>query len=346
MRVLQVTPRYEPRVGGVESHVGEVSRRLAGKGHEVQVLTSDLRRGEESHVELDGVSVSRMGSFAPGGKLHVQPLHWLSGSDVRWDVVHVHNYHSATAVLAALGPVRSRLVFTPHYHGAGSTRLTDLLMRPYRTVAGRAVRGADRVVAVSNWEAWKLMRDLGVNEANVIPHGLDYDAIADERPLDIGQDFALMVGRLEPYKRPMAAVRALEHTDLSLVLVGEGPEEGRIRGAADDMGLGCRLLMPGRLPEAELRGLMHSASVALNLSSREAFGMTVGESLARGTPAVVSGDQALREWTDKSGVALADPGQPEDVALAMEEAAELEPDRQPLPDWAEVVDELEEVYHD
>ena len=44
LRLLMVTPRYFPYVGGVETHVYEVARRLADVGVEVTVLTKRLSR--------------------------------------------------------------------------------------------------------------------------------------------------------------------------------------------------------------------------------------------------------------------------------------------------------------
>src|SRR5215469_18141318 len=41
LRVLLVTPRYYPQMGGVETHVYETSSRLAAWGVDVTVLTTD-----------------------------------------------------------------------------------------------------------------------------------------------------------------------------------------------------------------------------------------------------------------------------------------------------------------
>src|SRR5512138_3167171 len=41
LRVLMVTPRYFPYLGGVESHVHEVARRLAAQGLEPTILTTN-----------------------------------------------------------------------------------------------------------------------------------------------------------------------------------------------------------------------------------------------------------------------------------------------------------------
>lgn len=43
MRILQVTPGYYPIIGGVERHAQALSERMAGRGHEVTVVTMQAR---------------------------------------------------------------------------------------------------------------------------------------------------------------------------------------------------------------------------------------------------------------------------------------------------------------
>ena len=42
MKIAQVIAYYPPHVGGMENCVKEVSERLAKKGHQVEVFTSDI----------------------------------------------------------------------------------------------------------------------------------------------------------------------------------------------------------------------------------------------------------------------------------------------------------------
>jgi glycogen synthase len=70
MKVLHVSPRYPPAIGGAEKHLHELSRRLARDGDQVHVLTSDAldaeyfwnpakARVEVTHETRDGVQVRR-----------------------------------------------------------------------------------------------------------------------------------------------------------------------------------------------------------------------------------------------------------------------------------------------
>src|SRR3989442_10719040 len=44
MRIIQVCPWFQPHVGGVESHVAELSSELVRRGHDVTVVTSRTGR--------------------------------------------------------------------------------------------------------------------------------------------------------------------------------------------------------------------------------------------------------------------------------------------------------------
>ena len=67
LRVAMVSSRYPPHLGGVETHVNEVARRIAATGLDLTVLTTDLT-GELPPVEHDGpLTVRRYRCVAQAG---------------------------------------------------------------------------------------------------------------------------------------------------------------------------------------------------------------------------------------------------------------------------------------
>ncbi len=66
MKIAQVCPRYKPHIGGVETVVEEISRRLAAQGHDVSVITTDPARSLPGEETIDGVKVYRFPARAPG----------------------------------------------------------------------------------------------------------------------------------------------------------------------------------------------------------------------------------------------------------------------------------------
>lgn len=107
-----------------------------------------------------------------------------------------------------------------------------------------------------------------------------------------GAPLALFVGRHIPDKQlaalpPALAVARRSHPDLRAVIVGSGPETDAVRRGVSEHGLDAAVDFTGRIGEDELHEAFRSASVLVNPSAREGFGLVIVEAAARGTPSVV-----------------------------------------------------------
>jgi len=338
MQILQVAPRYPPHTGGVETHVAEISERLASRGHEVTVFAADAGPEVSDREPRNGVTVRRFRGVAPGGAFHVAPGIARAVRRADPDVVHAHNYHSLPALFAALGAGDARFVVTPHYHGASADDFRDRLLTLYRPFGGWALRRADAVVAVSDWERERLRADFGV-EAIVIPNGLDVSRFADAAPERRDRPYLLCVGRLERYKGVQHAIRALpELPEHDLLVAGSGDYRPELEEIAREAGVADRVDFLGYVADERLPGLYAGAEAYLALSAFESYGMTVAEALAAGTPCVVREAGALVDWVDRDDcVGVTDPG-PAAVSAAVRRAVERDAPAAPLPSWDDVTE--------
>jgi glycosyltransferase involved in cell wall biosynthesis len=140
-----------------------------------------------------------------------------------------------------------------------------------------------------------------------------------------GPPTILYVGRLIPDKCvetiPPALVKVLnEHPDARAVLIGEGPELERVRKTAVTFGVGDRMEFLGKVDDVELRSWYREATVLVNPSRREGFGLVVVEAAAGGTPAVlVSGPDNAASQLIEPGVNgyVVDSHSPEALAVAI-----------------------------
>jgi glycosyltransferase involved in cell wall biosynthesis len=151
------------------------------------------------------------------------------------------------------------------------------------------------------------LRSFGVPVYRIfdVPHGVDNalfaavsathadpaSRVAQRRAWGIDADafVPLFVGKLTESKRPHGLMRAAARLGkgVSVLVVGSGPLEGRIRGEATHLGVDLRLV--GFLNQTEL-GKAYAAADCLVLPSdhAETWGLVVNEALASGLPVIAS----------------------------------------------------------
>ena len=321
MRLLLVTQGFPPRVGGVETLCRQLAEGFAGRGDAVTVLAYGGRHtGEVVQTSAAGAAytVLRLPSRGDVFQWSWQLLPALRRA--RFDVCHVHNWHSTVAP-GVWASRRRPYVLTAHFHGGGHTAAARLLHYPYALVARRVVADAAAVTAVSETEAALLRRTFAVDPL-IIPNGIDPDPPGDapRRPPDLSPTI-VVVCRLVPHKRVDAVIRSLpELPGYRLRVLGDGPERGPLLELADRLGVRDRVdIITGRLSDRAVRESLRTAAVHVNLSEAESFSYTVLEALAVGTPVVANGASALAEWANRfpDAVLLGDPERPGQVAAGV-----------------------------
>ncbi len=112
------------------------------------------------------------------------------------------------------------------------------------------------------------------------------------------EDYFLHVGRLIPYKRVDLAIAACQKLNLSLKIVGEGPEMGRLRRLAKKP----NIQFLGRVNDQKLLQLYRRAKAVL-FCSEEDFGLVPIEAMAAGTPVIAFEKGGAGEIvTSKTGI--------------------------------------------
>ncbi|TFC19209.1 glycosyltransferase [Cryobacterium algoritolerans] len=122
----------------------------------------------------------------------------------------------------------------------------------------------------------------------VEPVGHSTDAATSPPPVPT----VLFVGRHIADKRLAALPAALAVARRTLpglraIIVGSGPETAVVRDRVAQLGLDDAVHFAGRVSEAELLERFAGASVLVNPSAREGFGLVIAEAAACATPSVV-----------------------------------------------------------
>jgi hypothetical protein len=73
LRVLQVSARFLPQVGGVERHIYEVATRFRRDGIDAEVLTTDATGSLPTAESVAGIPVQRVRAWPRDRDLHFAP---------------------------------------------------------------------------------------------------------------------------------------------------------------------------------------------------------------------------------------------------------------------------------
>jgi glycosyltransferase involved in cell wall biosynthesis len=326
--------------GNDDARLVEMSRSLAGQGHQVTVYAR--RNGErlpERATLAPGVSVEYVGPDGPGvgataddARLVSQvgafsaPLRDMWGKD-RPDVVHALRWTSGLAALSAARDLQLPIVqsfdqlgVTERRHGlipagAGTERIR---LEP---AIGRT---AAAVVAGSADEEADLTR-LGISRRSirVVPAGVDTGEFTPEGPshqrndrhrLLAVADLAAERDALDTLLRALAKIPGAE-----LVIAGGPAREDlkadlsyrRLAKLSDSLGLQGRLFFAGQVARRALPPLLRSADLLVDLNEHDPTAITAIQAMACGTPVVAaaSGGQADAIIDGTTGI-LVETGRP------------------------------------
>jgi len=197
-----------------------------------------------------------------------------------------------------------------------------------------SVRRASHLITYSTSTAQDLTRFFAVpaGRISVVFPGVDtaYCPVRDEAVLDefrrrrnLPQKFILFVGTLEPRKNLLTLLQAYaqfrRQTDAGHKLVlggGAGWLYQPISAAVEKLGLQDDVIFPGFIPDDELPLWYNSADVFVYPSLYEGFGLPPLESMACGTPVIVSDASSLPEVVGDAAL-LVNPYRPDEWAAAL-----------------------------
>jgi glycosyltransferase involved in cell wall biosynthesis len=296
-------------IGGSERHLLTLLPALAERGIEPIFVGLDDPASDPRDF-YEALSVPAVRIPAPRDLDPVLLARLVRG--LRADVVHTHLVHADV-----YGGVAARLRGTTLV----STKHND---DPFRTGAFRYVeRGvsalADRVIAISESLRRFTVERVGVpaHKVETIHYGLDAPPAAwGANPADDvppNARIVLSTSRLTEQKGIDVAVAALSllPDDVVLVVLGEGPQRRQLEAP--------RVHLPGRVPD--VAAWLRRASVYVQPSRWEGFGLAVLEAMVSGLPVVATNVSSLPELVADGETGLLVPSDdPSALARAIERA--------------------------
>jgi len=289
-----------------------------GLGRYAKELAAGLREVGADVTELRGLR--RPPAPARVAELWEQPLLGRDARAAGADVLHSPSVERTT--------LRPRVRYVVTLHDLVPLKHPERYLRTglKHRLRYAAIRRATRVIVPAAAVADDARRLLGLERLDVVPYApADFlRPVADPRGalgrLKLPQRFLLWVGGLDPpdARKGLAPLaRAVAAGDgPPLVLAGRHDEHGARLGTPG------RVVLAGRVSDAELAALYSAADALVLPSEEEGFGLTPHEALACGTPVAAYDLPVLRETlADNPAVRLVAPGEPQALLAAAAELA-------------------------
>ena len=332
MKHLLVTNDFPPKLGGIQSYLWELWRRLPPAT--TTVLTTP-RAGDRAFDAAQPIRVERDRArvLLPTRSL-VRRINALA-AEVDADLVLL----DPALPLGHLGP-RLERPYGVVLHGAEIT-VPGRLPGTRQLLAG-VLRDAKIVIAAGGYPAAEAERAAGrALPTVIIPPGVDpnrFRPLADERRADVRDRLGLAPGtfavlglsRLVPRKGfdtliDAAALLALGNPHLQILIAGSGRDRRRLERRAEQLSSPVQFL--GRVPDDELAELHGAVDLFAMLCrdrwaglEQEGFGIVFLEAASAGVAALAgrSGGSAEAVLDGSTGLVLDDPRDVRSVAAAID----------------------------
>ena len=355
MRLLMVTARFPPFIGGIETHVREVAPRLARLGVDVVVLTCDPTGQLPPNEIVDDVEVVRIPAYPRNRDYYLAPGIFAHLRAERYDVVHLQGYHTLVAPLTMLAARQAGIPYVVSFHSGGhSARFRRLARGAQRLVLRPGFMAASRLIAVSRFELNLFRRSLRLSSSRfaMIRNGCLMPSPSTVPDPEAPQ--VLSVGRLEQYKGHHRLIAAWPYVlagapAARLRILGVGGYERELRRQVRALGLDASIeitSIPAGNPQAMADALGQATVVAL-LSDYEAHPVAVVEALAVGRPVLASRSTGLGEIVAAGlarGVASDATAKQVAVEILRQLDDPLAADLTTLPTWDDCATQLHNLY--
>lgn len=332
LRVIS-TPPFAWATGGPARGAFDLSKEMVKQGHFVTILTSDLYKPDERYPInnpewIEGVRIIRYKYISDwlawGNKIYISPgmIRYLKNNLNEYDLVHLQDLISFQAVAASNYCKKYKVPYILTSHGSIHWLMKKSFMNQfyYRLAGSKILKNADKVIAYTPFEL-EQYKNVGIDEKkiNVIPSGIDLSKYLNlpkkgkfrkKFGISENQKIILYLGRIHEIKGIDILIRTFKDiiTDFDNVkLIIAGPDDGYLsqsKELLDKLDIVQNVLFTGPIYGKEKLSAYVDADVFVLSSKYESFGNVVLESLACGTPVVITENCAIAGLMAKGSIVV------------------------------------------
>lgn len=313
--ILHLTPFFAPNIGGVETHLTDLTSKLDSIGYKNIILTYQPLTGKikgESYENIEKkISVRRFNwpGFNLFHRLERYPLFnflyitpYLLIRSYLWILIHhprINTIHSHGLNAAVIGCILKKL-FRISLHIVSIYSSYDNV--PFNSLSTKLLvnilNHTDAVLTQSDRSLSQLI-NLGVRNKLLhrYHHWIDlnrFTPVVKKRSIKLT---VLFVGRMIPVKNAFLLARvAAKFPEIDFNFIGTGPDFVKIKNLKLN-----NIKLFGDVPYSNLHKFYQQADIlCLPSAYEEGWGRVIAESISCGTPAIITNFGATTEAADKT----------------------------------------------
>jgi L-malate glycosyltransferase len=343
--------------GGKEERIHQITARLSQRGHDVHIYTMNWWKGEKV-MEENGITyhaISPLYSmYTKSGRRSIKQALLFSLNvfpkmlGEKFDVLEADSMPHFPVIPAwFISKISSAKFFVTWHEFWGKYWFK------YLGAAGLFGTIIERLAAMFSTKALVVSEMTGkrlpVENQVLVPNGITTKLFSKIKPSPKKWDLSF-VGRLVKHKNVELLVKVANQTGLNTIIMGSGPEEKYLKSIAQR-----NIYFTGFIEDSEdVFSNIKSSKVFVNLSEREGFGISFIESMACGTPVVMSNhiNNAGRFLIEKGKNGYAVELEKNTIIKAIEKVIKNRAKMKNFSrvsvqsfDWDKIVDKLEVVYN-
>lgn len=357
MRIIHIIPHFYPYIGGMELRVKDLTKKLTGKGHEIEIFTSDMGCEEGRLKSTKNLKINYLKSWEFAHTPIILSLFWRLMKIPKDSIMHVH---VAQAFVPEIVYLVSRIRGIPYIaHVRAEVEPSGkfgFLLGIYKKIfLKKVLQNANKIIALNEDYKNLIIKKYNIlkNKLKVIPNATTYNII--KKNINKNVSNILFVGRLSIEKNVPKIVEAivLLKNEVILNIVGEGEKRNEIKELIKERKL-KNVILHGRKEGVDLLKIYKKADIFLLPSEYECFSSTLLEAMATGTPIIASDIPGTRNIIKNNYNGLLVKPTAEEIAKAIEKLIKNSKLRKRLVEnglkeiekysWNKVVKQTEEVY--
>jgi glycosyltransferase involved in cell wall biosynthesis len=288
-----------PLAGGAEIYFQEIFKRIVTRGHSVTQLAVQFDNASEQEI-IDGIKVIRIGTKNTFNFAVYRELPYLLEQD-NYDIViddlnkipFYSPWITKKPVLALMMHLFRKSIFSE----------TSLPFASYVYLAESLIPWCykrNNFAALSESSKQDLV-NMGIRPDKIItiPPGIDLTQYLPDYSIK-QENLIIHTGRLKKYKSTdhliLATQKLIEkRKNLKVVIIGDGDDVPRLKELTKKLALENYITFTGYISEPDKINYYQKASVLVENSIKEGWGMIVIEANACGTPVVAARSPGLRD---------------------------------------------------